>query len=202
MLSDLFYKATVRVMTWMSLSPILALAVTFAFRRYDFHAGRFAVAAALALSWVPDMVNRILTLSGYSLGDTITQIFAPIQFAIILCVVVSGSVGIPLALGSVVLIATVSALQGAPTYDLVVPVVVGAAIAYCAYREGSDFHRGLIVYFGVGAVPFAAFALTAHAETWMSLSSWYIYQGTRLVGLLLITAAIVQQDREPQLRLV
>ena len=159
------------------------------------------LAGALSVSWIMDSVNIAFLSNG--LFVLIAQYGKPITIALALgAVVEEPKVLARLSLGLMALVAA-SAIQGMNTVEIVVPVLGGLAITLFAWKSQAGLYRvGTSVYFGAGAIAWVAWSLAASEPTRMAFVTWFAYQGTRLAGILLITAAMVQKARQPRLELV
>lgn len=195
----MFYVAQ-EIMHQVALVPMVVMLALLGTAR--FNRVQWLVSCALALSWLMDSTNFIAMRVGEPIADTVTQYGAPLQVGLVLIALVPGKVFGKFLAGLAVLTA-VSALQGFNGREAVVPVVGGFVITLYAWdRRDKTLEQGVIVYFGIGAVTWLAWAVAASAPTTTALVTWSGYQLTRLAGISLITAALIAHARKPRLELV
>ncbi len=187
------------IMHQVALLPLAVMLVLM--RTTSFGAQRWTLAAALAVSWMMDSVNFAFVSD--DLNSIIAQYGKPIQIALILGVVVNDRRTLITLLAGLVVAVFASAAQGAMAREIVVPVLGGFVISLYAWRLEKDYMRsGLLVHFGLGAIAWIAWSVAATEPTRAALVTWFTFQGTRLIGILLITAALIQIARKPRIALV
>lgn len=170
-------------------------------RSRSFGTVHWLVASALALSWIADSATSYFMQRGYEPMAVMMQLLMPVQILMVLVAVVKPPTTVfVLGLG-LVLMTVVSALQGREIYELVIPVVGGTVVAWYAWRAQLGLlSRGLMVYFGVGALAWMLLALAATALPTLALWGWYGYQLSRLTGLLMIGWVVVSaRQRGPRM---
>lgn len=193
------FSVAQEIMHQVALVPMVVMLVTW--RTTPFHLRQWILAAALMVSWVMDSTDFLLMSEGSA--QIIMRYGMPVQVALALGAVVRDRRTLGYLLAGLVVVASTSALQGIPTRELMVPVVGGFVVALYAWdKRDETLERGVLVYFGVGALAWAAWSVAATAPTTTALVAWSGYQLTRLVGILLITAALVLYARKPRLELI
>lgn len=162
---------------------------------------RWLLAGSFFVSWSMDSIDVALAENGFA--AFITRYGNPLQIGLVIASVVREYAIMVILLVGLIVLAAASALQGIPTREIVVPVVGGFVISLYAWREEKGCIRsGLLVHYGLGAIAWIAWSLAASEPTRMAFVTWFAYQGTRLAGILLITAAMVQRARQPRIELV
>lgn len=144
------------------------------------------IALSLLMSWIMDLgANQMLYV---------------LQVSFALCAVADRPRR--LLVGFMVL-TPLAALQRSGAYDLVVPAMGGLVICYYAWSmEPGLLRTGVLICFGLVTLPRVAFVLASSEPSLTALVTWYVYQATRLAGVVTVIAALVQQARQPKLKLV
>lgn len=196
----MFY-AFQELMHQIALLPFMVMLVLRLLLRTPFGWRLWILAAAFVVSWSMDSTDVALASGGYA--EFITRYGNPLQIALVLTVLVKKYAMLSVLLAGLVVVSAASALQGIPTRELVVPTLGGFVVSLYAWRSEKGLIRsGLLVKFGLGAVAWVAWSLAASEPTRTAFVTWFAFQGTRLAGILLITAALVLHARKPRLELV
>ena len=193
------YRVIQEIMHQVALLPVLTMLVLLKTSRFG--PRQWLLANALAVSWIMDSINfAFLDRGAVAL---ILEYGTPLQLALVLGVVVKDRTTLAYLLAGLIVAVLASMAQGFEAREIVVPVLGGFVVALYAWRSEKGFTRsGLVVYFGLGALAWIVWSLDANNPARTSLATWYLYQSTRLIGTLLVTAAFVMHARKPRLELV
>lgn len=192
----MFY-AFQELMHQVALLPLAVMLVSLRWRVFGWR--RWVLAGSFYISWSMDSTD---VATGAD-AAFITRYGNPLQIGIVLVAIVKERAALAVLLAGLIVLATASSLQGVTTREIVVPCVGGFAIGVYTWGSEKDGIRsGLLVHYGLGAFAWLAWSFFASETTWMAFTSWFSYQGTRLAGILLITAAMVQRARQPRIGLV
>lgn len=189
------FRLAQEIMHQLALLPLGVMLVTVSVRRFTMR--QWTLGAVFAVSWLMDSTWIMLSTAGQGPAFVITQYGMAVQIAAVLALFVRRETLYPLLAGLALLVAAV-ALQGVvQPREFVVPLIGGFVVSLYAWRiEASLTRSALVVYFGVGGFAWTWWALA------VTQTSWYGYQMTRLVGLALVTAALVAHTRRPRMELV
>ncbi len=161
---------------WMAILPLAFLAIVR--RRCD--AAYVWIAGAFAVSWLAD------TAAHWINPWAVTLVYPITQSTIILAALLPRQDAIgALALYAVVAGAVI-VLRGTQGPDVVLHSVASLSVVYVAWREWTlpaRLRASLLVYFGVGLVTWLI-----HVQ-WLVVETWFPYQASRLIGLLLFCYA-------------
>lgn len=153
------------------------------------------IAAALSASWLVDSIISLMIRQGGSYELFIPHIFTIPQLGLMLFALVPKITPLWfLSMGLILLTAT-TFLGG----DYLTVQVVGGLIVvwYAAQANLGAISIGIFVYFGIGSLFWAVYMLNFpdSLRPW-----WFLYQYSRLAGIILITLGMVRY--KPQLKVV
>lgn len=177
-----------------SLLPLVVVLVTYQ-RNKMVTNSHWLIAAALSVSWLPDSIESLLIRQGAESELFVPHLFYIPQLGLMMFALVPKRIPPGFLLIGLILLTFTTLLGG--DY-LTIPVVGGLVVVwYAAQANLGIMNIGIFIYFGLGSLFWAVYMLNFpdSLRPW-----WFLYQYSRLAGIILITFGMVRY--KPQLKVV
>jgi len=188
------FEAFQEVMHQVSLLPLVVILVMYQ-RNRMVTSVHWLIAAALSVSWFADSILSLIIRQGARFELFIPHLFTIPQLGLMLLALVSKITPMWFLFMGLILL-TVTTLIGGDY--LTIQIAGGLVVVWYAVRANLGvIGIGIFIYFGLGSLFWAVYMLDFPdgLRPW-----WFLYQYSRLAGIILITLGMVRY--KPRLKVV